>query len=152
MEMIRKYLKDKYQVGGYQIAQIEYLLKTMFSELSKMIVIGFLLHDRLTLPIRFMHDAISALLHRRAAFLYIPRLPGQHVPLYMAGDSLAAEYTAAFLHPDIRSAYMHGGLLFRGACNIQIPPAAISPAFQALHMCHLQRYIPICSYPVYYTS
>ena len=49
MEMIRKYLKDKYQVGGYQIAQIEYLLKTMFSELSKMIVIGFLLHDRLTL-------------------------------------------------------------------------------------------------------
>ena len=49
MEMIRKYLKNKYQIGGYQIAQIEYLLKTMFSELSKMIVIGFLLHDRLTL-------------------------------------------------------------------------------------------------------
>ena len=28
MEMIRKYLKEKYQLGGYQIAQIEYLLKT----------------------------------------------------------------------------------------------------------------------------
>lgn len=49
MEIIRKYLKNKYQIGGYKIAQIEYLIKAVFSELSKMIIIGCLLRDRLTL-------------------------------------------------------------------------------------------------------
>lgn len=49
MEMIRKYLKNKCHIGAYQIAQIEFLFKTVFSELSKMIIIGFLFHDRLLL-------------------------------------------------------------------------------------------------------
>ena len=49
MEMIRKYLKNKYQIGGYQIAQIEFLFKTTFSELSKMLIIGFLFRDRLAM-------------------------------------------------------------------------------------------------------
>lgn len=45
----RKYLKEKYQVSSYQIAQIEFLFKTIFSELSKMLIMGILFHRNLDL-------------------------------------------------------------------------------------------------------
>lgn len=49
MELIKKHLKEKYHLSNYQIAQIMFLFKTLFSELSKMIIMGILFHNQLTL-------------------------------------------------------------------------------------------------------
>lgn len=49
MELIKKHLKEKYQLSNYQIAQIAFLFKTLLSELSKMIIMGILFHKQLTL-------------------------------------------------------------------------------------------------------
>lgn len=49
MELIKKHLKEKYQLSNYQIAQIAFLFKTLLSELSKMIVMGILFHNQFTL-------------------------------------------------------------------------------------------------------
>ena len=49
MEFIKKHLKEKYQLSNYQIAQIAFLFKTLLSELSKMIIMGILFHNQLTL-------------------------------------------------------------------------------------------------------
>lgn len=49
MELIRNHLKKKYQLSNYQIAQIAFLFKTLFSELSKMLIMGILFHNQLTL-------------------------------------------------------------------------------------------------------
>lgn len=49
MEMIKRRLHEDYQLSNYQIAQLEYLFKTVTSELSKMIIMGILFHDRLGL-------------------------------------------------------------------------------------------------------
>ncbi len=49
MELIRNHLKEKYQLSNYQIAQIAFLFKTLFSELSKMLIMGILFHNQLTL-------------------------------------------------------------------------------------------------------
>ena len=47
--MVRKYLKEKYKISNYEMAQIEYLFKSVFSELSKMILMGILFHRYLGL-------------------------------------------------------------------------------------------------------
>lgn len=49
MEMVRKYLREKYQISNYQIAQLEYVFKTFASELSKMLIMGILFHRFLSL-------------------------------------------------------------------------------------------------------
>lgn len=49
MELIKKHLKEKYQLSNYQIAQISFLFKTFFSELSKMLIMGILFHNQLSL-------------------------------------------------------------------------------------------------------
>lgn len=45
--MIRNYLREKQHISSYQIAQIEFLLKTLFSEISKMVIVGILFHNQL---------------------------------------------------------------------------------------------------------
>lgn len=47
--MIKEYLKEKHHVSNYEIAQIEFLFKTIFSELSKMVIMGILFHEHLGL-------------------------------------------------------------------------------------------------------
>lgn len=47
--MIKKYLKDTYQISNYQIAQIEFLFKTFLSEFSKIAIMGILFHKFLGL-------------------------------------------------------------------------------------------------------
>ncbi len=47
--MIKKYLKENYRVTNYELAQIEFLFKTVFSELSKMVIMGILFHRYLGL-------------------------------------------------------------------------------------------------------
>lgn len=47
--MIKKYLKEKHHLSNYEIAQIEFLLKTISSELSKMIIMGILFHKHMVL-------------------------------------------------------------------------------------------------------
>lgn len=47
MKIIKKYLKDKYYLSNYQIAQLCFLFKTLFSEISKIIIMGILLHNHL---------------------------------------------------------------------------------------------------------
>lgn len=49
MEYIKRQLKEKYHLSNYQIAQIVFLFKTLLSELSKMIIMGILFHNQLTL-------------------------------------------------------------------------------------------------------
>lgn len=49
MEQIRKHLKDTYNLSSYQVAQISFLFKTIVSEVSKMLIMGILFHDRLSL-------------------------------------------------------------------------------------------------------
>lgn len=47
--MIKKYLREKHHLSNYEIAQIEFLFKTVSSELSKMIIMGILFHKYLGL-------------------------------------------------------------------------------------------------------
>ncbi len=47
--MLKKYLKEKHQISSYQIAQVEFLFKSIFSELSKMVIMGILFHKFLGL-------------------------------------------------------------------------------------------------------
>lgn len=49
MRLVKTYLKENYHVSNYQIAQIEFLFKTLFSELSKMLVMGILFYQYLDL-------------------------------------------------------------------------------------------------------
>lgn len=49
MELLTKHLKENYDLSSYQVAQIIFLFKTILSELSKIIIIGFLLRDNLGL-------------------------------------------------------------------------------------------------------
>lgn len=51
MELIKRHLRENYDLSSYQIAQIFFLFKTMGSELSKIILMGILFHDRLPLYI-----------------------------------------------------------------------------------------------------
>ena len=44
MESIKKHLKDTYHLSSYQVAQLAFLAKTIFSELSKLVIMGFLFH------------------------------------------------------------------------------------------------------------
>jgi hypothetical protein len=45
--MIKNYLREKHQISNYQIAQIEFLFKTIFSEFSKIMIIGLLFPNQL---------------------------------------------------------------------------------------------------------
>ncbi|HBA47844.1 MAG TPA: hypothetical protein DCZ91_08605 [Lachnospiraceae bacterium] len=47
--MIKKYLREKHHLSNYEIAQLEFLFKTISSELSKMIIMGILFHKYLGL-------------------------------------------------------------------------------------------------------
>lgn len=49
MERIKTRLKEKYHLSNYQIAQIAFLFKTLLSELSKMLIMGIIFHNQLTL-------------------------------------------------------------------------------------------------------
>lgn len=49
MEQIRIYLKNTYELSNYQIAQIAFLFKTILSEVSKILIMGFLFHGQLPL-------------------------------------------------------------------------------------------------------
>lgn len=49
METFKKFLKDTYHLSSYQIAQIIFLFKTISSEISKIIIMGIVFHDKITL-------------------------------------------------------------------------------------------------------
>ena len=51
IEQVKSYLKNTYEFSNYQIAQIFYLFKTIFSEVSKVLILGFLFRGRLSLYI-----------------------------------------------------------------------------------------------------
>lgn len=51
MEQVKSYLKNTYELSNYQIAQIFFLYKTIFSEVSKILIMGFLFHGKLPLYI-----------------------------------------------------------------------------------------------------
>lgn len=48
MSKIKELLKDNYHLSNYQIAQLVFLLKTLFSEFSKMLIIGILFYNNLS--------------------------------------------------------------------------------------------------------
>lgn len=49
MEQVKRHLKDTYHLSNYQIAQIIFLFKTIASEVSKILIMGILFHNHLTL-------------------------------------------------------------------------------------------------------
>lgn len=49
MSTVKLFLKEKYNLSNYQIAQLVFLLKTLSSELSKMLIMGILFHKHLSL-------------------------------------------------------------------------------------------------------
>lgn len=48
MERIKAYFKKKYNLSGYQIAQIIFLFKTLGSELSKIVIMGLLFFNHIS--------------------------------------------------------------------------------------------------------
>lgn len=44
MKLFLHYIQRKYRYSNYQIAQLDFLLKTIFSELSKMIIMGIIFY------------------------------------------------------------------------------------------------------------
>lgn len=51
MNIIEKYIKEKYGLSNYQMAQLAFVFKTCFSELSKILIMGILFHNQLKLYI-----------------------------------------------------------------------------------------------------
>lgn len=51
MKTIKNYVKDTYHLSNYQIAQLTFLIKTFGSELSKLLIMGILFHNHLSLYI-----------------------------------------------------------------------------------------------------
>lgn len=51
IEQAKVYLKNTYELSNYQIAQIFFLFKTIFSEVSKILIMGLLFHGQLPLYI-----------------------------------------------------------------------------------------------------
>ena len=49
MNMLLEYIQNKYHYSNYQIAQLRFLFKTIFSELSKIIIMTILFHKHLDL-------------------------------------------------------------------------------------------------------
>ena len=49
MENLKNHLKETYHLSSYQIAQIFFLFKTIASEFSKIIIMGILFHQNLSL-------------------------------------------------------------------------------------------------------
>lgn len=48
MHIFRNYLRNKYHISNYQISQIFFLFKTLASEMSKIIIMGFLFSNQLS--------------------------------------------------------------------------------------------------------
>lgn len=51
IEHAKCYLKSNYDLSNYEIAQIFFFFKTIFSEMSKILIMGFLFHNQLPLYI-----------------------------------------------------------------------------------------------------
>lgn len=49
MNRIKEYLKDKYGLSNYQVAQLAFVFKTASSELSKILIMGIVFHNNLKL-------------------------------------------------------------------------------------------------------
>lgn len=49
MEWLKQHVKDNYHLSSYQIAQISFLFKTLFSEVSKILIMGIAFRDQLSL-------------------------------------------------------------------------------------------------------
>ena len=95
MEQIKQHLKDTYHLSSYQVAQIFFLFKTVGSEISKMIIMGILFHDRLPLYLFalfvmvFLRSAMGGLhfytyagcLLTSMLYLWLAIYPLPHIPL-----------------------------------------------------------------------
>ena len=51
MSTVKLFLKEKYNLSNYQIAQLVFLLKTLSSELSKMLIMAILFQNHILLYI-----------------------------------------------------------------------------------------------------
>ncbi len=49
MDKIKAYIKDKYELSNYQMAQLVFVFKTVSSELSKILIMGIVFHNHLKL-------------------------------------------------------------------------------------------------------
>lgn len=49
MKTLKQLLKEKYNLSSYQIAQLSFLCKTFFSEISKMLIMGIVFYKELSL-------------------------------------------------------------------------------------------------------
>ena len=44
---MKEFLKEQYQFSDYQIAVLKYMAKTLASEISKLLIMGFIFRDKL---------------------------------------------------------------------------------------------------------
>lgn len=93
MEQLKKHLKDTYHLSSYQIAQIFFLFKTIASEISKILIMGFLFHNQLSLYL----FALLILLFLRSA------MGGLHFYTYVGCLSASTFYLwlAVYILPQI---------------------------------------------------
>ncbi len=49
MNRIKEYIKDKYGLSNYQVAQLAFVFKTASSELSKILIMGIIFHEHIKL-------------------------------------------------------------------------------------------------------
>lgn len=49
MNIVKNFIKEKYQLSNYQIAQLSFVFKTYLGELSKILIMGCLFHKHLNL-------------------------------------------------------------------------------------------------------
>ena len=143
--MIKNYLREKHQISNYQIAQIEFLFKTIFSEFSKIMIIGLLFHNQLeaylfALCIMLFMRCSTGGLHFYTYFLkglfilssgkyHLIQLPVRYGCLSMAGNCAVTKFGTVILSTVPCFIDQHANLLFCGTCSIQIPPRTIAPPF-----------------------
>ena len=82
---MQEFLKRQYQFSDFQIAQLQFFVKTMSSELSKFLIMGFIFRDRLGLYL----FAMAVMLPLRIA------VGGLHCKTYLS--CLLVSFSYAFL-------------------------------------------------------
>lgn len=119
--MIKKYLKEKHHISNYEIAQIEFLFQSIFSELSKMIIMGILFREHLGLYL----FALCIMLYLRSTtgglhfytywsclattfaylWLAIIALPGLRLPSHVQTAALLTSIIICYLAGPVVSKY-----------------------------------------------
>lgn len=93
MKTFKQLLKEKYHLSNYQIAQLTFLSKTVFSELSKILIMGVIFHKQL--PLYFFSLLIMLVLRCSTGGLHFYTYVGCLTTsiIYMARNNIITQDT-----------------------------------------------------------